>query len=989
MTPFTTRSPHHYRPALAVTFAVGLLIWPLAGAVASTITPGAVQKLTVYQGVAMIVPGGGSMMEIGNAGRDIVGTDEIYIRPGSLNSGVANYAKFYNAGGKASLRIPGELCFGDNTCQTTAGGGSGTGPVVHHSIGNLAENTVGHTKASHYEIARIGYVPFQWTANSSVMVELHEKYWGSGGYKKYEVWAGYSGKAAGDTGFHLVEASASKAQPTTMPEVRLSLGAPVLTGQCLGNPTCHPAYYLPVYIDVDNYTNWDVVVTHNMAETDAAVPSWGQVHFYDNPVPTSEVASFIEDDVVTNTFTTRFAPQADIGAGGAVEGGEIQLQGAVPSGAPAYNTWIVDAWQNRFRIFSGGMERFAIDASGNVNLWNGGSLCFGGGNGDCRNTWVGLGGPGTDWPLNSVLTLATGGNKSDSTIILGQGTGKDIGTAMFDATTTTRDAVSGKQTGVNNTKSAIYGQNASANGWAGYFAGRMNVTDKLYANEFCLPGAAGCVSSWPAGSSDPVIRHPIGNLSAGNDPVNPAKRFEIARIGYDPWNWSANTSVFVELNQKFWGPGGYKKYEVRAGYIGVFGDGSYRLVSATGSPLTMPEGRVVISTWKVWSDLSNHYYISVYVEADDYTSWDVVVSHNMTESAGDPVTAQIRIFENPTPANIPAFSETDVVKNEYANSFASGLVANKGTSSAGNAKDTISAYNADPNTGTPFGSAIYAQQNSTTGYAGYFSNGAAGSTTKPTLYAENLGLNNDSHNAAIFKGGLLVQQYNLAALPSFESNDLAKFVSNNDPQIQGGYALKSISTYDDPDYAGVEQSGFAGGFLGHVDITGSAIRWCASCGTNRLAALDVHNSAPDSGMINRAAIYGHGGAPQTNLTLGGGFFNIEYTGSIGVIGHGADAGAGKASWGLAAIAGSGAGDNIAAMFQGQTRMRGPNPNGGGINGINMIAATDKPAGTNMSCTTWCATGSGADLTCVIGLEAPATIRTCGVASNNLVTCLCR
>lgn len=119
-------------PGLKTALLLGtiLLLWPLTSTKASTIS-GATQKLTVYQGVAMIVPGGAgdSMMEIGNAGRDIISSGDIFIRPNKLATGTVDYAKFYVTGGKVSLRIPGELCFGDNTCQTTAGGG-GSSPWI-------------------------------------------------------------------------------------------------------------------------------------------------------------------------------------------------------------------------------------------------------------------------------------------------------------------------------------------------------------------------------------------------------------------------------------------------------------------------------------------------------------------------------------------------------------------------------------------------------------------------------------------------------------------------------------------------------------------------------------------------------------------------------------------------------------------------------------------------------------------------------------------
>jgi len=66
----------------------------------------------------------------------------------------------------------------------------------------------------------------------------------------------------------------------------------------------------------------------------------------------------------------------------------------------------------------------------------------------------------------------------------------------------------------------------------------------------------------------------------------------------------------------------------------------------------------------------NIYYLPVYVEVDNYSSWDVVISHNMAEVAGSPTGAsQLKIYENPTGTNIGSFSAADVVSNDFTNTF--------------------------------------------------------------------------------------------------------------------------------------------------------------------------------------------------------------------------------------------------------------------------------------------------------------------------------
>lgn len=53
----------------------------------AVITPSATDKLTVYSGVIMIIPNSTSALELGNAGRDIVSSKELYLRPSSSLQG--------------------------------------------------------------------------------------------------------------------------------------------------------------------------------------------------------------------------------------------------------------------------------------------------------------------------------------------------------------------------------------------------------------------------------------------------------------------------------------------------------------------------------------------------------------------------------------------------------------------------------------------------------------------------------------------------------------------------------------------------------------------------------------------------------------------------------------------------------------------------------------------------------------------------------------
>jgi len=90
----------------------------LAAAVAVIVTVGMLHVVfpaaSAYQGVVTVAPGvgGDSILELGNAGRDIAGTGDIFIRPGSLSGSTANFARFYSAASKAYLTVPGVLTAG-------------------------------------------------------------------------------------------------------------------------------------------------------------------------------------------------------------------------------------------------------------------------------------------------------------------------------------------------------------------------------------------------------------------------------------------------------------------------------------------------------------------------------------------------------------------------------------------------------------------------------------------------------------------------------------------------------------------------------------------------------------------------------------------------------------------------------------------------------------------------------------------------------------
>lgn len=97
-------------------------------AASAPITGTATSNLTVYGGVVTVAPAasGDNILELGNAGRDIAGTGDIFIRPGSLSGASVNFAKFYAVAGKAYLTVPGSVTangFVATAQDTTSEGG--------------------------------------------------------------------------------------------------------------------------------------------------------------------------------------------------------------------------------------------------------------------------------------------------------------------------------------------------------------------------------------------------------------------------------------------------------------------------------------------------------------------------------------------------------------------------------------------------------------------------------------------------------------------------------------------------------------------------------------------------------------------------------------------------------------------------------------------------------------------------------------------------
>lgn len=130
-----TRRPRHFPSIPRLTIAALVMVVGVVTAMtaqAGSVTNGAGQppftETAVYQGVIAVIPGGigDSLLEIGNQGKDIASTGDIYLRPHSLtgaNTGV-RVTKNGNSG-ITDLHVYGRLCLAGQ-CEHTWPSAGGT-----------------------------------------------------------------------------------------------------------------------------------------------------------------------------------------------------------------------------------------------------------------------------------------------------------------------------------------------------------------------------------------------------------------------------------------------------------------------------------------------------------------------------------------------------------------------------------------------------------------------------------------------------------------------------------------------------------------------------------------------------------------------------------------------------------------------------------------------------------------------------------------------
>lgn len=119
----------------------------LAGALPSSLSPNVSMKAAIYQGVVAIAPTSATVLELGNAGRDIAGSSDLYLRPNGL---VEAQGAHIVASGTVSDLYVASLCLygtGSEVCQSgVPSGGSDTfwsATIQSGSFEYLTPNTAG------------------------------------------------------------------------------------------------------------------------------------------------------------------------------------------------------------------------------------------------------------------------------------------------------------------------------------------------------------------------------------------------------------------------------------------------------------------------------------------------------------------------------------------------------------------------------------------------------------------------------------------------------------------------------------------------------------------------------------------------------------------------------------------------------------------------------------------------------------------------------
>jgi hypothetical protein len=155
-----------------------------------------------------------------------------------------------------------------------------------YGLGGLGANA---TQARRYEIARLGIDYNDWNSVGTFEVELHEGYFSTGLKKVYNIWYGY----VSNSGLRLVEYRGAGSN-----NFRVVIGGEVVVS---GDHR-----YLPVYVEVKDYSSCNVVIKTNRSITGNSNSGIGSTYIFTSPSGT-DIASFSADstpEITTSSSAT-------------------------------------------------------------------------------------------------------------------------------------------------------------------------------------------------------------------------------------------------------------------------------------------------------------------------------------------------------------------------------------------------------------------------------------------------------------------------------------------------------------------------------------------------------------------------------------------------------------------------------------------------------------------------------------------------------------
>ncbi|QIK53399.1 hypothetical protein G7051_03160 [Dysgonomonas sp. HDW5B] len=156
-----------------------------------------------------------------------------------------------------------------------------------------------------------------------------------------------------------------------------------------------------------------------------------------------------------------------------------------------------------------------------------------------------------------------------------------------------------------------------------------------------------------------------------------ARRFEIATVGYNSYNWQPGGVIIVELFNINYSTG-YEKYSVEIGYAqGGQGSPEVKLIDSQG---INHNAKIILGTSYNLATQEGGYTnkaIPVYLDIRNYSHYKVRLTYMHTKVTALTTFGQIQINENPSPVNIPDFSVSTII-NEDVNSSGSLMIRGNG-----------------------------------------------------------------------------------------------------------------------------------------------------------------------------------------------------------------------------------------------------------------------------------------------------------------------